>query len=996
MNKLFLPGTFIIIAFLAIACSSGGDVIMPSPGSENLSADSYSSFPIEVSDWSDDGAPIGGTGILGIYQAHIDLQTLNGEFTSLRSSYLTDVLEVVDITGFLSVSPCNDCVKLESVEFNEFGEVVLHVAIKHPFPMGNPSLPPTGANRADLIVYNIEGIIVSDGTGTFSALSQTVPLMNLKNADGYTSYLDASLDAILKTNSTIHPYILHFDDYTTGNYNPGSYPNTGFPPPPQIPTGNLVMGQGSDFNSQDYVFNFTGNTSLDFIYAVGCSYGIASAAKKDRFTPQARVPQHNKKAASEVKVEIESNNMVAGLPTSSAILDIKVLDMNHGVSVGTAINQMLSASNVSSISVMVPDVTSAPVAVNNPTPTGGDPRDPSNPLVFKITITNSDNGPAGDYYGLVKVKDSYNPGQNTNALLEGKDGIKRVKPTESPLSGLFAISEFATYQVFEIGVGFGCGPITGQILNPTCPITTFVSGDTQDFEVTASSANGGDPIVLYEMDYNYNGTTFTSDASNTDGIFNDTGPYVNPNCGGSGNPVTIKVAFRAKDSCTPPNITIFATCNITIDVCITPRYLYEPDPDRTGLSISDPTLDWPVDPAGELDIGVCDAESHSDYDGVYMFEGSEYQQVVRFDHDYTNSIFQAPGLLPANSTGTHPNPDVSMPGYRLDVASNGYLITSYYDMNETYIIDPPYPPFTDPLPEGDLWVFWKPIEPRPPAFPPFPHDPFLGLLCIDNVPAGEEHPLENPIGHEGWDESNYITVSSPAIGDPKGPNPYTQDPNALSVMFRYTNPVYRDATYGYSFVYYGFYPPYYIPPTFFALYDYAWELMGLSSDEIKGVDRSDKDWLCFVVSGPTTQAAWSSGSSENIFLFDSNDPGAPGWYMDLNTALGLTSSDHVLDVEYVPYNDDDPIVFDDGSGGEAPQFAAIAAVLYSNKHIYLLAFDETPGLEGFYLYQDIDYTSSITGTPKHLDVGEATMDIHVTSTNTTTAYVTVFTLTQQP
>jgi hypothetical protein len=53
---------------------------------------------------------------------------------------------------------------------------------------------------------------------------------------------------------------------------------------------------------------------------------------------------------------------------------------------------------------------------------------------------------------LVKVIDSYSPGLNQSSLLNGMDGIKRVDPSVNPLEGLFAISEFATYQTFRITV----------------------------------------------------------------------------------------------------------------------------------------------------------------------------------------------------------------------------------------------------------------------------------------------------------------------------------------------------------------------------------------------------------------------------------------------------------------------------------------------------------------------------------------------------------------
>ncbi|MCD6216980.1 hypothetical protein J7L05_03850 [bacterium] len=112
----------------------------------------------------------------------------------------------------------------------------------------------------------------------------------------------------------------------------------------------------------------------------------------------------------------------------------------------------------------------------------------------------------------------------------------------------------------------GFGEITGEVLSPECPVTGFVDGETQDFTVTASNLPGGEPIVLYEIDMDYDGETFDVDAENTDGIFNGCGPYANPNCPDP-IPVFYFVAFRATDANDPPNVEIFATCEIVVDSC---------------------------------------------------------------------------------------------------------------------------------------------------------------------------------------------------------------------------------------------------------------------------------------------------------------------------------------------------------------------------------------------------------------------------------------------
>lgn len=161
-------------------------------------------------------SPASGYGALGIFNLHVDPLNLSAELTSLRSSSLQDVLEVVDITNFLRMAPCTNCVKLRSVSFNPDGNPVVTIGIKHPFKAGDPLKPISGQNRSGLHVFNVEGIVVSSTDGlTFPGLGMSTPGFRLLNADGYTPYLDEVLEEILPTAATIHPYVTYFDDYST-------------------------------------------------------------------------------------------------------------------------------------------------------------------------------------------------------------------------------------------------------------------------------------------------------------------------------------------------------------------------------------------------------------------------------------------------------------------------------------------------------------------------------------------------------------------------------------------------------------------------------------------------------------------------------------------------------------------------------------------------------------------------------------------------------------
>lgn len=442
----------IIFTVAILGCSNSLNPITQPDSPGKISG--YNSLPVAVSDMTPDGKVSGGMGVLGLFEMHINPSDLTGELTSLRKSSLEDVLEVVDVTNFMKLAPCADCAKIFSVSLDADNHIVVNIGIKHPFAAGDPLKPVSGRNRGDLHVFNVEGVVISNAAGTsFSGLGQASAGFSLLNADGCSGYLDDAIDEIFPTDASIHPYIMHFDDYSQGNFdasNPMGFESVTTPPP----TGNLVMAMGSDYDRKDYILDIPDDESVDFIFAVECTYAVSAATKIQRFTPEYRIPQHNKKAASEVGVEIVSNELGGGNTSSTATLQISVVDISHGVTVGTALNEMRADSSVSAISVEIPGITSGSVSFST-TPLSGTGHDPSDPLIYEGTVTNSLGGLMGTYTGLVKVTDSYNPGLNTSPLLNGMDGIKRVDPIVNPLAGLFTLNEFATYQLFSIDVGTG-------------------------------------------------------------------------------------------------------------------------------------------------------------------------------------------------------------------------------------------------------------------------------------------------------------------------------------------------------------------------------------------------------------------------------------------------------------------------------------------------------------------------------------------------------------
>lgn len=545
MSGKLLMGIFLFMAGLIIimGCSSIGNPTVPQDQSGAVITP-VGTFPVGVADFDENGNPSSGYGVLGMFEVNIDTETLTGEITSIRTTTTTEGLEVVDITNFMQISPCRDCVKLAGVALDADGNLVARIGVKHPFPAGDITKPPTAKNRADIHVFNVEGTILGgpETSKNFPGLNVECPSVSLLNADGYSGYLDDKLDVIYPTPADIHPYILHFDDYSQGNYDPANPMGFTSVTDPG-PIGKLVMAMGCDYDIKDYVFDLNGG-NLNFKLAIGCSYGITVDSFTQRMFPEYRCPQHNKKAASEVHVTV-ANDLTSADPGSDTTVTIEVVDLSDGVSVGSARDEMAYDSSVNVIWLEVPGVLTTKMNVSL-TNIGGNGHSPADALKYEVTVANETSAPAGIYPGVVKVIDSYPTASNTTFPLTGNDGLRRLNPGESTIDGLFIIPEFATYQMFEIVVKdiVTDAPVADLQRNPI----NINAADTVDFDATASYDPDG-TVDLYEFDFEWDGVeaNFVADASNTTGLVTSD-PYMNPGEITAGLRVTDNLGVKAYDS----------------------------------------------------------------------------------------------------------------------------------------------------------------------------------------------------------------------------------------------------------------------------------------------------------------------------------------------------------------------------------------------------------------------------------------------------------------
>lgn len=630
-------------AFLAmvLGCSGGSNTVTP--------ADiAGSSDNIPVIGMSDANGIVTATGIMGSYQFVLDQDSMTADLSNMRSSAIGEDYIVSGI-GFFTMKPCASCLKLAKL-VAENGLIKATFNISHPFKPGDPLKPPTAINRLDLDVFDTALVVApSEGTPQNYALTGATAYSTVcANASGYTTEL-----AGLTADTAAYPYFLVIDDSKTGT------------------STNNKLAMGAENVQFDVFFNMGG--AFDLYLTMG--YG-ASAKKAQRLTPKYYIPEFNRKPAWKVDVVLPNgtNPPVMGNTwddidsTTEYDVLVKVYDWQQNAVVTadpatyadeTDTTKIWAASTVTGVSMEIPGMYNTLKSMTTADSGTGAPNDP---MLFNFKVANENALAAGTYYGLVKVTDSrvpLTPTDGRDFLIDSPDGI---------LLNNYEIPDYMTYQVFPAIVVVGCGPITGSITNPVCPVTGVFNGMSKSFTATAASANGGDPIVLYEWDKDYDGVTFDVDGTGQTAFI---GPFDNPNCGGTNDPMTFTVAVRATDSCDPPNVTIFATCELTVDECDVPpihSIQYEPMPDAT-----DTWHDVAVQPGGVAYI-VADVNATGNV--------GYSRTCVRYDNNLTNYTVINSG----SSTGMNDPTPGSWSAYgcdtdgtdvnRVDVTDAGYVITN--------------------------------------------------------------------------------------------------------------------------------------------------------------------------------------------------------------------------------------------------------------------------------------------------------------------------------
>jgi len=479
---------FSIITIIAASCSGGGHtpVIPQEESTLNMESPSQESFqPLPSSDVLYSYASRGTTAYkaFGIYEVHIDTKSLTAEIIPTRKAEAIGDTFDSDLTQFLTVSPCANCLQINGITFLFTNQVQVGFAIKHPFA--------DITKRPDLHGFDVRGIVIAKGNYNFPLMmvqlgeTSMAPVranVNLiDNPHGYTHHFDGLaadtnyFDPPRNYDANINPFRRYFVDSATDAFDPHN------------PSGHNVFPTGSDWETQNYIFNMpTGSTTIDFVFVCDLAYG-QSATFQNRQAPHYFLPEFNRKEAWKADVVIVSNNLQSDITSSSVELEVDVVDWQAGLDVDPNYPYIanpggISAkSDVASVQAYIPGVSNV---IQTTDPSSGDGT-PASPYIYNLTLTNSAGADCAEYNGIVVIRDDLQGQQGPIGIPENPQGFPFPGPD---------IFDYSVYQIFKIRVN-GAPPSIDSYGNPG-----FVyEGSVVNFHVNVSEPDGDTVGYFWEQ-----------------------------------------------------------------------------------------------------------------------------------------------------------------------------------------------------------------------------------------------------------------------------------------------------------------------------------------------------------------------------------------------------------------------------------------------------------------------------------------------------------------
>lgn len=439
----------ICIMLFAVSCSRAANPLAP-PQNQ---ADSDSMPVVGHNAFSN-------IGLFGVYGLSISSDFATAELTPIRNLTIGEAY-IVSGASYFTISPCADCLKINSIALDVNGDVVLEFKVKHPFIKGDPLKPPTAVNRLDLDVFDLALVVkpieITPDIYTQTDISAYTGIM--KNADGFSCELSNVAD-----DDSVMPYKICYENENNNRFE-----------------------MGTEYQMFDIILSPDSGLLFDIYLTMG--YG-ASAIKSNRLVPEYYVPEFNRKSAWKMEVTPpegdnppEIGNTWNDLETTTEYaVTIDIYDWNHGAQISPDFpdsenrNHILAQSDISEVTVEIPGMTSSIVtASTTDTETNGW----DDPLTYTALIANENRLLPGIYTGLVKATDSRIPGLvyfegETDTLVHSKDGMDLAWHN---------IDEFATYQTFTATV------VEGLVLEGFARTWGGTSEDTGDGIAVDDSGN---------------------------------------------------------------------------------------------------------------------------------------------------------------------------------------------------------------------------------------------------------------------------------------------------------------------------------------------------------------------------------------------------------------------------------------------------------------------------------------------------------------------------
>lgn len=489
------------------------------------------------------------TGALGALNVSIDpatLEILTSPVVSRETAGQGDIFHL-SIRPFLQ--PRN--LRVTGIALNGDGNIEVSVLLTHPFAAPADLNPPVSATkRVDLHVFDVNGILVADGSDEFFGGDVKTNASLLMNADGYRDpgiLFDKTQFGIPASGANVFAYKLFAQGIDTtqpqsnqGNYDPTTHGWQGNAL--LAPLGFDVFPQGG---SAEVVYELAipGSGSIDFALVVTAKYQDPRSAGQGRTK---RLPTGNPLDLRYILPEASgdlhritwevSGTLRDDQSTDIATITAQILDWDHDATVATTfpndadLNQVREDSSIALIDADFPDLRGSGTYNGNAVT-----QVPGNPVLWEtqVSVTNEDLFdaiPGGEFVaGMIRVQDSQDLDD------QSPTGIKPFVLNEAstvPVAG--ATLSSTRYQVVRVLVeDFNTnsppGPTTFTF--PPVAYTGVPYGIDLDSAVPPLSSLDPDGLSLFEVDWDNNGTwddsiTVTTGDSSPD--FTTTFAVVNP------------------------------------------------------------------------------------------------------------------------------------------------------------------------------------------------------------------------------------------------------------------------------------------------------------------------------------------------------------------------------------------------------------------------------------------------------------------------------------